>query len=417
MTRLCIVADDLTGACDTGACFAQRGLVTMVALRPGLDLTNLSRAAPDVLVLSTESRYLPVDDAVQAIGVAADTVLRASGDFTDGGARVYKKIDSVLRGHPGAELAALMVGLHIDRALVVPAFPAQGRTTADGTQYVRGKPLEQTVFAGEVTSGDLRIVFAQPHGGVRICYVALSDIRRGHAHLCEALNQAGPCVFVADAETDVDLAALTRAALQCGIRLWCGSAGLATALAGRLEVTPARSARADLKQNTGAVLAVAGSQHPATMRQIDAARELGMAVLQAPLEFVQTDLPGAVTQLVESAAACLAQGDDVILTTTGMPDSPLGKHWIAKRLGAVASQLLTRAAVAGLVLTGGDIAAAVCAALGAQVLELDGEVQPGIAIGRLFDGARPGLTVVTKAGGFGDDQALVFAIGAIYGRR
>src|SRR5207244_13324503 len=102
-------------------------------------------------------------------------------------------------------------------------------------------------------------------------------------------------------------------------------------------------------------------------------------------EFVQDDTPGAVTQLSLAAAACLADGNDLILTTAGLPDSPLGKHLIAQRLGAVVSQLLTHAAVAGLVLTGGDIAAAVCEALGAQLLRLDGEVQPGMAIGRLID--------------------------------
>ncbi len=58
--------------------------------------------------------------------------------------------------------------------------------------------------------------------------------------------------------------------------------------------------------------------------------------------------------------------------------------------------MLTRVAVSGLVLTGGDIATAVCAALGAGTLWLQGEVQPGIAVDRA------GQLIVLAEGGFGD---------------
>ena len=66
--------------------------------------------------------------------------------------------------------------------------------------------------------------------------------------------------------------------------------------------------------------------------------------------------------------------------------------------------------VRGLALTGGDISMAVCAALDCATIWLRGEVEPGIPWGRLLDGIRPGLPVVTKAGGFGTDESLVHAI-------
>jgi len=79
---------------------------------------------------------------------------------------------------------------------------------------------------------------------------------------------------------------------------------------------------------------------------------------------------------------------------------------VAAQLGRVARAAANDGRVKGLVLTGGDIAAAVCSALAASSLWLRGEVQPGIAWGMLLDGALPGLPVVTKAGGFGADDAL-----------
>jgi D-threonate/D-erythronate kinase len=39
-----------------------------------------------------------------------------------------------------------------------------------------------------------------------------------------------------------------------------------------------------------------------------------------------------------------------------------------------------------------------------------GDVAPGIPWGTLIGGARPGLPIVTKAGSFGDDDALLLAV-------
>ena len=61
-------------------------------------------------------------------------------------------------------------------------------------------------------------------------------------------------------------------------------------------------------------------------------------------------------------------------------------------------------------LTGGDTALAVCRALGASALWLDGEIERGMPRGRLADGPHEGLSVVTKAGGFGGGDALLRAV-------
>src|SRR5439155_24977439 len=104
---------------------------------------------------------------------------------------VYKKIDSVLRGHPGAELAGVL-DVYGGRALVAPAFPAQGRTTRHGVQLVHGAPVE-------------------PFGG---------DVRM-------ALGEAADRCDIHDAATDADLAKVAQQAAQQGYRVWCGTAGLA----------------------------------------------------------------------------------------------------------------------------------------------------------------------------------------------
>lgn len=86
------------------------------------------------------------------------------------------------------------------------------------------------------------------------------------------------------------------------------------------------------------------------------------------------------------------------------------------RLALLARELLERVAPSGLVVTGGDMAMAVGRALEAEGLWLQGELQPGIPWGTWVGGIAPEMPVVTKAGGFGDDRALLTAIGDRDGR-
>jgi uncharacterized protein YgbK (DUF1537 family) len=84
-------------------------------------------------------------------------------------------------------------------------------------------------------------------------------------------------------------------------------------------------------------------------------------------------------------------------------------------LADAAAWVLERVPLAGLVITGGDTARAVCCTLGATALRILGEVQAGVPAGTLISGAYDGLRVVTKAGGFGDDWAIVQSIDRIQG--
>src|SRR5581483_782405 len=107
-----IIADDLTGACDTGTLFAGGGPVP-VAVWPR------TGGEGDVRVIDTESRPLPAGEAARRVETAV-----AAGPR---GARFFKKIDSTLRGHVGVEVEALLRATGAAGAVLTPAFPAQGR--------------------------------------------------------------------------------------------------------------------------------------------------------------------------------------------------------------------------------------------------------------------------------------------------
>jgi uncharacterized protein YgbK (DUF1537 family) len=85
-------------------------------------------------------------------------------------------------------------------------------------------------------------------------------------------------------------------------------------------------------------------------------------------------------------------------------------HEIARALAALATDARVRDRYDAMILTGGDVAAAVCGKLEAEAIWLGGEVLPAIPWGTLDGGMHPGLPVITKAGSFGDELAMVDAV-------
>jgi len=430
MRRVLLIADDLTGAADSGVQFARAGRRTLLMFSPQVSqASHLSLGgsgfAPggdedtDVLVLTSESRGLSSSrDATQAVKNALAGFSPASFPL------IYKKIDSTLRGHPAAELAAVMSILGEARALIAPAFPAQKRTTLSGRVMIDGRPLERTSFSGEVSTGDLRRIF-----GIEAVLLPLETIRGSQSRLRTALHSArGP--LIADAENEGDLLLLARAALAEGIRLWCGSAGLAGALAARLGTKAGRRREMPIPTapSQGNILAVAGSLHAATAAQVAAARRAGAVVVQPPPGFFTSPLPQGISETASRLVSALASGQDTVLAALSPADlrtDPASNYsengythlrdavspaQIAGRLAQTAALTLETASPAGLLLTGGETAHAVCQALGCTRLWLGGEVEPGIPWSRMADGRFPGLLVITKAGGFGHEDSLVNAL-------
>ncbi len=202
MPQLAIVADDLTGAADTSACFAKAGLATVIRLS-GATVPNA-----DVLAVSTESRDLDPAAAAEDGPLGAHAVSPAVK--RDAGPRwVYKKIDSALRGHPRDELLAAMEAIGTTRALVAPAFPAERRTTVGGRQHIDGVPLESSHIGGASAISDLVALFADRP------WAARSPPRSGHdsrrARCPQRLLHDSDGIVVADAETDDDLMRLAGA--------------------------------------------------------------------------------------------------------------------------------------------------------------------------------------------------------------
>jgi uncharacterized protein YgbK (DUF1537 family) len=353
---LTILADDLTGACDTGTLFAG-GAAVPVTVWP----QRACRAT--VQVLDTESRALSGAEAARRVEIAARHAPSA---------RYFKKIDSTFRGHIGAEVDALLRASGNFSAVLTPAFPAQGRTVLDRILLVDGTPVAETAIAGDpefpgrATSSVvdmLRAGLDRP-----LAWIPIDQLRAGLPALVARLRRLSGTVAVADAETDDDLAALVAAALALDpAPLLIGSAGLARALAARLSLLAERTPLPPCRR----WLVVAGSRHPATRAQIAVAREAGIRVLA-------------------SVSAESAEREDV-----------------AMRLAAEARDVLERERFDLVAVTGGQTAVALYRALDAERIDLVGAPGPGLALGYLRAPGHSALPILTKAGGFGAPDLFV----------
>jgi uncharacterized protein YgbK (DUF1537 family) len=380
-----IIADDLTGAADTGVQLARAGYRTAVAFRgspmpPAGDL--------DAVALDTDSRAMPA-------GFAAKRVVEAGHAVRD--ARiVYKKLDSTLRGPIAAELVAALEATGRERAVVAPAFPSAGRTTVDGVQLVRGVPVHETEAKNDprtpVREGHVPTLLAEAISSV--LSLGVEDLA-DPAAVRRALEEAR-CV-VADARRDEDLEALVRAVPGPHEVLWAGSAGLALALGNvypgpHAETTPAAHAPARK------VLVVVGSLSGVSRRQLQLAEEYGCAAVS-----VATGRSGANEEAFRVLRAALLGGACAVVHSERDPSGEAGS--VVEALAEVVARLSEGGLFDALVLTGGETAVGVARRLGAVGIRLEGEVEPGIPTGTLI-GPSP-YRVVTKAGSFGEPGTLV----------
>ncbi|SCB58498.1 Uncharacterized conserved protein YgbK, DUF1537 family [Rhizobium aethiopicum] len=341
--KAAIIADDLTGALDTGTPFAEAGLSVAVAI----DIEAARDAVAtgcDVVVINTASRALKG-------GEAAERVRSAAAVFHDAKpAVVMKKIDSRLKGNVAAESLALAEALGLKTILVAPAIPDQERVTYRGCVVGRGvaKPLP------------------------------IADVFEGRAD----------DVVVADAEDALDLDQIVGG--HDWLRtLAVGARGLGAAFARRLG----EAGRPLIEfAATPRTLFAFGSRDPITavqMNRLEASGALRMVV----------DAPMGDIECGEGLAL------PVLLRCTGdmVADAGLVAHRFAAGIKAVIDDTRPEMLMVG----GGDTALAVFQALDVRVLTPQGEIEAGIPWFDVMPADGRHFRCAVKSGGFGRPDSLL----------
>lgn len=408
-----IIADDLTGASDAGVQFAKKGFPTQVVLNPKSLLAGFDHER--ITVIDTDSRSLSMTDAYGLVKSVAET-LNASGCQN-----IYKKIDSTLRGNLGSEIDALMDALpSFDFALVLPAFPVMGRTTVGGVHLLNGVPVHLTELAADpkspVRESDIpRLLATQSKR--KNAAVSLETVRAsGQAlrHQIKTDLRQGVRLFVCDSETEDDMVSIVQAVKTMTAKiLWVGSAGLAVVLANHMDI----SSRTDMNSrifepSDDPVMLVAGSLSHITREQVEGyCKQQGVSGVELDPGTLVKSRATAVQEVDRCSRTihdAIQAGYDIALyvapTSVRHPSIP---QLTAEALGQITSNICASHRFAGLILTGGDTAKAVCSHLGISGVELVCELEPGVPLGKSDGELRSWL--VTKAGAFGNAQTLINA--------
>ncbi|MFO7697273.1 MAG: four-carbon acid sugar kinase family protein [Anaerolineae bacterium] len=396
MLPLTVLADDLTGAMDSGLQFASRGLETIVQLA-----LESSTQAP-VIAISSESR----DDSPTGAIARMRAILPRLQQR-----RILKKIDSTLRGNVGFELRALLTDLALRAAVIAPAFPQGGRTLVNGQLLVDGRPLAVSAFRSDPRwpmAESYIPTYLMQQAGLEVSHIALDTVAQGAEALTAALSACRSRLVVTDATSDAHLESIAMAIRNLGPD-WmpCGSAGLAQAWASLLRAdTPAQVTFPD--RGDRGVLFVVGSRNPVALTQVERLADTG--AVRVTLDSRRSYEPGLeIDRLAEAICTALDAGRDALLDAISCPLIPGGGSRVADILAQVVGRAVQRDLVGGLFLTGGEVALAVCREISVQALRILDAVEPGIPGGQILGGPAAGLPAVTKAGGFGSPVALVAA--------
>lgn len=371
--RIRIITDDFTSALDGTACFAEHGWDTAVLIRPD------SAAMAQVVSLDTDSREHPP-------ALDHDIVADAARAWRDADTLALQ-FDSTLRGRVARDCIAALAASGRRKLLLSPAFPSAGRTTEAGRVLVDGVPVADSAFGRDPTlpvrESSIPALFRMHRIEVKVA----SDVDGARA-LLEMHD-----VVVVDARTEVELDAI--AATFAGVRdlLLAGSTGLLRALARVLPYSP----------NTPSDCANCREDGPST----------NMRPACHPWLVVGSLNPRSRQQLAFARAHChvnVVATEETRLSTAAERQAAL-RDLVQQVADAVASGTCD-----GLVVTGGETARRIVDALPVTSLRVCREIVPGVPLAEVQTTAGA-LPMITKAGGFGDDDALATCIHKLTGTK
>lgn len=419
MIRLMIIADDFTGALDTGVQFAAQGAKTLVLI-PGKEMPETFSEC-DVLVVDSETRHMTARQAGKRVEIfAADAMARKIPV-------IYKKTDSALRGNVGAELSALWrVGgqrqLHF-----LPAMPQMGRTTRKGIQMINGIPVAQSVFGTDpfepVRNSSVIQLIAQQSD---VPAFSSPPMRENGT----ILGENGIVVYDADTVEDLlDTGRYLRSAGQ--LRILAGCAGFAACLPELLDIKGKEIAK--VPSLNPCITVICGSVNPITVAQMEKAEKAGFWRFhlsprqelekgyweteegKQALFRIRTLFQKFPMRIIDSNdRTCRRRTIDYAAEYgIGLEEVRIR---VSQTMGYLLQQLFQMPEIGTLLITGGDTLLQCMESIGVYEVEPIRELAPGIVLFRfMYDESM--RYVISKSGGFGGENLLPELAGLLKGEQ
>lgn len=396
MDKILVIADDFTGAGDTGAKLKKGGWDVQIVLDPE------EAGQSSSLIIDTETRNLPSHEAYHRLQVILEKLECSCFECC------FKKVDSILRGNICEELKAVKAEVKPDIMVFNPANPGVGRTVVNGIVQVDGVDLCRTDLSKDPLSpvrNDCVKSFLEQGLEESVAYITREEIKNKKGRLSNCRN------FIFDAQTDADLEDAVRFFSDMNKKvLWVGSAGLAGAIA-------------CVFRKKRPVLCLIGSITEISRKQVYRMKEAGVKIIE--LDISQLLMEGMIERTLEEAIQSLQEGINVAVVSARTKEDYIKAVKIGKELGYTreetakytqnqfgkfAGKVLEQVKLKGLILSGGDTAVSVMKQLHVSSVKVLKEVMSSVPLCMMESGDYPGLFCITKSGSFGDENTLIEAI-------
>ena len=421
---VCIIADDLTGANDTALQFKLNNAETNILLN--CDSEPKASEARQVWAISTESRNILPQEAFEKVKTATQFFVdKITPDH------FYKKIDSTVRGNIAVEVLSILEVLQWDAAIIIPAFPQEGRTTVGGYHLLKGTPIERTEMARDphspISESHLPTLLKQQLGENLenlVANIELKTILDGAGPILKEINELieqGVKIIVADSVSTTDIEQIILAMGKANYKILpVGTAATGKILSNVWFPAENEHDMLPIKIQKLPKFIVSGSATQITAAQIDkfeqnAEYEDRSLVIELDMN---TILDGVKEELVNRIVSNLGNNNIVLVHTSKLltnfdgfsedtMNADLTKSGLANvitdYLAELSKQVLDKKK-AILITLGGETSYKCCDAINANQLQLIDEVLPAIALSK---NANSDQWIVTKSGNLGGLTTLI----------
>lgn len=403
MIKLLVIADDFTGALDTGVQFAQKGIRVKVTTKTTIFKDRMEEI--DVLVVDSETRHKKPEEAAEIVGNITRQAAALGTEY------FYKKMDSALRGNIGAELEAILRASGQNGLACLPAFPKMNRLTKGGIQYINNVPVSESVFAADpfnpVVHSSVKEIIAEQ---------SKLEVQEVLEPVCPKEN---PLILVFDADSQI---ALREAGRQCikddKFRVFAGCAGFAEELAELLEFEICPTEKLHLQDK---ITVLCGSVNPISIAQVSDAVKNGFVSVRFTAEqILQKNFCGGqngqkfLQKLKEQIgndsyvifSSDFEQKEEAVLLAKqmGLSGEEMRSR-IAENLGGLMGWLYRNGEMGTVMVIGGDTLEKFMEEIAISELTPYCELFPGVVLSEFyFRGEKRRL--LTKSGGFGEVSLL-----------
>lgn len=415
-----VIADDLTGANDTGVQFAKKGYNTIVSILDKQSAIIIPNNL-DVFVMDTETRELESKAARKRLRGILKKININKKDI------VYKKIDSTLRGNIGDEIEEIMMILDRDICVFSPSYPSYQRITVGGYLIVQHKPLGLSEYSSNnLEQGENSFIpfLLKKQTDFPVGRIDLKDVAKGQKTILLKINelyQKGNKIIVIDSTNEEHLKDIFASGLKVdGQVLFSGSAGLANHFPNIYNKN--EDLKIKIENNKGPVMVVAGSRSSTMEVQINYLKNrLNFTELKIDLEQIFSNKDKILDNYTTVCIEAIKGNCDLVIHTDAIYNEEklinkkvMLKYHLGFReleikikyfFGKLTSKIMKNSDARNLILTGGDVALGVCKELNIYNMNILDELLPGIPLA-VANYKNYNLNIVTKAGGFGKEDAL-----------